>query len=123
MPLDHTEDRRVRKTRGLLHGALATLVHEKPFDAIVVKEILGRANVGRSTFYAHFRDKEELLLSAIRELLASGGAAPAAHATDPARGLLRFSLPVLEHIERVRAGRGPLTDGRQQTALHEHLKE
>ena len=49
---------RIRKTRGLLHGALAALVHEKPLDTIVVKEILGRASVGRSTFYAHFRDAD-----------------------------------------------------------------
>jgi AcrR family transcriptional regulator len=123
MPFDRTVDRRVQKTRSLLHGALAALVHEKSYDAIVVKEILGRANVGRSTFYSHFRDKEDLLLSAIRELLAAGGAAAASHRTDPARGVLRFSLPVLEHVERVRAGAGSRTDGRRQAALHERLEE
>ena len=61
MPRVRSTDRRVQKTQDLLHGALASLIHEKSYDAIVVKEILARANVGRSTFYTHFRDKDELL--------------------------------------------------------------
>jgi len=55
-------DRRIQKTKNLLHQALGSLIREKPYDAIVVKEILDRANVGRSTFYTHFRDKDELLV-------------------------------------------------------------
>jgi len=39
---------------------LIDLAHEKPYDSIAVKEILDRANVGRSTFYTHFQDKHEL---------------------------------------------------------------
>ena len=57
-------DRRIQKTKNLLHQALGSLIREKPYDAIVVKEILDRANVGRSTFYTHFRDKDELLVKA-----------------------------------------------------------
>ena len=45
MPGHHIADRRVRKTHALLHDALASLVHEKPYDEIVVKEILARADV------------------------------------------------------------------------------
>ena len=62
-------DRRVRRTRELLHGALSSLIHEKPYEGIVVKEILARANVGRSTFYAHFRDKQGLLETGVRDVL------------------------------------------------------
>ena len=69
---ERDEDRRVRRTKGLLRGALASLVHEKPYDAIAVKEILARADVGRSAFYAHFGDKDALLDSAIRETLRAG---------------------------------------------------
>ena len=75
MPNQGTKDRRVERTRGLLRGALASLIHEKPYERIVVKEILARANVGRSTFYAHFRDKDELLYSGIAEIVR--GSAPA----------------------------------------------
>jgi len=56
-------DRRVRRTRDRLGDALVALMHEKPFDAITVGEVLERARVGRSTFYAHFRDKNDLFLS------------------------------------------------------------
>ena len=59
----------MRRTKSSLHGALIGLAREKPYPAIAVKEILNRANVGRSTFYTHFRDKDDLLESGIHEVL------------------------------------------------------
>ncbi|HZS07947.1 MAG TPA: TetR/AcrR family transcriptional regulator [Blastocatellia bacterium] len=56
-------DRRVRRTRDTLGDALITLMHEKPFDSITVQDVLDLAGVSRSTFYLHFRDKEDLFLS------------------------------------------------------------
>src|SRR5438045_8935284 len=56
-------DARVLRTQDLLGDALIELMHEKPFDSITVQEVLDRAAVGRSTFYAHFRDKDDLFLS------------------------------------------------------------
>ncbi len=118
-----TKDRRVQKTEALLREALAALIHEKSYDDIVVKEILDRANVGRSTFYTHFRDKDELLLSGIEDMLrsarpAGGGQVPA----KPCDGIVWFSLPILEHIERHR-GTGQATIGRRgRRAMHEHLQ-
>ncbi len=61
-------DRRIQRTRQLLHEALITLILEKGYDAITVQDILERANLGRSTFYAHYQDKEALLLSGFQEL-------------------------------------------------------
>jgi AcrR family transcriptional regulator len=58
-------DARVLRTHYSLADALVALMHEKPFDAITVQEVLDRAAVGRSTFYAHFRDKDDLFLSEI----------------------------------------------------------
>ncbi|TPG47742.1 TetR/AcrR family transcriptional regulator [Rhodanobacter glycinis] len=77
---------------------VARLIHEKSYDAIVVKEILARANVARSTFYAHFDGKEELLLSSIRYVLAAARD-QLSELSDPVDQLLYFSLPVLQHIE------------------------
>jgi AcrR family transcriptional regulator len=54
-------DRRVRRTRESLHKALISLALEKNYDTITVQEVLDRADVGRSTFYAHFQSKDELL--------------------------------------------------------------
>lgn len=62
------EDRRVGRTRRLMHEALMTLIVEKGYEDVTVQDILDRADVGRSTFYAHYRDKDELLLSSF-ELL------------------------------------------------------
>ncbi len=47
-------DRRVRRTQKLLHRALISLVLERNYDSITIQEILDRADIGRSTFYAHF---------------------------------------------------------------------
>lgn len=102
------DDRRVRRTKVLLHGALGSLVHEKSWDDIVVKEILARADVGRSTFYTHFHDKDALLLSALRTTLHTS-AAETGSTRSPTERVLGFSLPLLEHIDNLRsAGRSTL---------------
>ncbi|OGW38562.1 MAG: hypothetical protein A2010_01995 [Nitrospirae bacterium GWD2_57_9] len=56
------DDRRVERTRKLLHEALPALILEKGYEAVTVQDILDRANLGRSTFYSHYRDKDDLLL-------------------------------------------------------------
>ena len=60
-------DARVRRTRDALGDALVALMHEKPFDTITVQDVLDRAKVGRSTFYAHYSDKDDLLMSDAEE--------------------------------------------------------
>jgi AcrR family transcriptional regulator len=55
-------DRRIQRTRRLLGDALLALIEEKGYGAITVQDILDRADLGRSTFYAHYRDKEDLLV-------------------------------------------------------------
>lgn len=63
------EDRRVRRTRMLLSDALLALMQEERYDKITVQDIVDRADVGRSTFYAHYRDKEDLLVRDFERLL------------------------------------------------------
>src|SRR5258705_13275521 len=55
-----TKDRRSARTQRSLSQALVELVKEKRFDDITVQEVIDRADVGRSTFYSHFRHKEDL---------------------------------------------------------------
>lgn len=61
-------DRRIARTRQALREALVALIAEKGYDAVTVEEITQRANVGRATFYLHYRDKEEVLLEQLSEL-------------------------------------------------------
>src|ERR1700726_833349 len=56
-------DLRIRRTRDALGDALIALMHEKPFTEITVQDVLHRAQVSRSTFYTHYSDKNDLLLS------------------------------------------------------------
>ena len=53
-------DRRVRRTRRLLRDACIALILEKGYETITVEEITERADVGRTTFYMHYRDKEDV---------------------------------------------------------------
>ena len=62
-------DRQSQRTRQQLSDALMTLMLEKPYGAITVQEIVDQANVGRSTFYAHYQDKDDLLPSELGRLI------------------------------------------------------
>jgi AcrR family transcriptional regulator len=119
-----TQDRRVQKTIGLLHEALGALIREKPYDQIVVQEILDRANVGRSTFYMHFRDKDELLVSGIHDMLESVHAhTEASSSGKPFERILSFSAPVFEHIHQHRHAGAAMMGARGRAVVHEHLQK
>jgi AcrR family transcriptional regulator len=62
-------DERIRRTHERLGQALVQLIQEKPIDEVTVQEVLDRSSVGRSTFYLHFRDKNDLLLSQLERFL------------------------------------------------------
>lgn len=64
---DDKPDRRIQRTRQLLQNALAALIEEKGYDAVTVEDITERANLGRTTFYLHYRSKEDLFLSSHME--------------------------------------------------------
>jgi len=69
--LDKKEDQRVRRTRDRLGDALVELLLQKPFDDITVQDVLDRAGVSRSTFYTHYRDKNDLFLSDVEDFFES----------------------------------------------------
>ena len=62
-------DRRIVRSKRLLKYSLISLLNEKNFNDITITDIVNKSDLNRSTFYAHFRDKEELLDSIINELL------------------------------------------------------
>jgi len=114
-------DRRIQRTERQLHEALSTLIREKPYDSIAVKEILDRANVGRSTFYTHFRDKDELLVSGIHDMLRScrsRAESARARRSDP----LWFSAPFFAHIEHHRRTTTARMGASGRLVIHGHLE-
>ncbi len=68
-PKHRKHDVRARRTRIRLGDAFFALILEKPIEEVTVQDVLDRASVGRSTFYLHFRDKNDLLLSQLERFL------------------------------------------------------
>lgn len=54
-------DRRVRKSKAAIFGAFEELLRQKSYASITVGDIIETADVGRTTFYAHFQTKDALL--------------------------------------------------------------
>ncbi|WP_155838790.1 TetR/AcrR family transcriptional regulator [Arthrobacter castelli] len=111
--MNTTPDRRVRRTQQAIEQALLSLVVENGYEAVTVRDIIDRADVGRSTFYSHYTDKHDLLLSCldrIEQLLAP--------APGPVTGTgMRFNpglfAGVAQHSQLYRA----LTPRRSASAL------
>src|SRR5205823_6790715 len=65
------KDQRAQRTRQIIQGALFSLIQEKGFETLSVQDIVDHANVGRMTFYRHFDNMEDLLVSGFEGLRAS----------------------------------------------------
>lgn len=87
-------DRRVQRTHIALHEALVALTLEKGWDNVSVLDVCERADVGRSTFYTHFADREDLLLSGFEHLK---GFLRDARSRSDDDALLRFVHPLIVH--------------------------
>jgi AcrR family transcriptional regulator len=93
-------DRRSRRTRQALHQALIRLIVERGYDEITVADIAEAADTGRSTFYAHFVDKDDLLRSAgsyLKQIVLREHAAATISGDDHDR-LLGFSRFMTPHL-------------------------
>ena len=123
LPAKRVKDRRIQKTQKLLHEALFSLIHEKSYDSIVVKEILDRANVGRSTFYTHYGDKDELLVSGMRDMLRSVQPPMPPSSAKRYEKIIWFSLPIFEHVYRQHHTGKAQIGARGRAVIHEHLQE
>jgi AcrR family transcriptional regulator len=92
-PVATRPDRRVQRTQRTLREALIRLILERGWDGVSVQDICERADVGRSTFYVHFADKEELLVSGfgdLRKMLR-------AHLSPASGEPLGFTIALIEH--------------------------
>jgi AcrR family transcriptional regulator len=100
-------DRRTLRTRRALHEAMIGLILDRPYDEVSVAEIADAANVGRSTFYAHYTDKDALLRDGFGHLKAMllKGVSEAAEgkAADPLAFSPLMTIHMAEHVHLYRA--------------------
>ena len=115
-------DARVRRTQHRLRDAIVSLIHEKSYPAIAVKEILERADVGRSAFYAHFSNKDALLASGIEQMLHATAPREVSRALAPFGKVLSFSFPVFDYIGGCRHAVDAKMGRKGRTILHQHLR-
>lgn len=64
-------DRRVRRTRRILKETFISLVHEKGYRSVTITDIVNRSDYNRATFYAHFKDKEDLTEEIMAEAISA----------------------------------------------------
>ena len=95
--MNDKNDRRSQRTRQALGDALVELMMERGYDVISIKDIIERANVGRSTFYSHYVDKDELFVSQLDRLMdVLNRNVPQEHSEE---NLFFPSLGLLRHIK------------------------
>ena len=83
-------DRRTQKTRKALLDSLIGLVHQRRYDEFAVGDIVDEAKVGRSTFYEHYRSKDDMLVETMGDMLAVMASVASEHATvEPLEMVLR----------------------------------
>jgi AcrR family transcriptional regulator len=102
MTRSEKSDRRSRRSRRLIVDALLALLREKRYDRITVQEITDRADVGRTTFYAQFRSKEDVLVSEIERVLGQLHEQQLGSVEEPADQLLP-SAGFFRHVEETQA--------------------
>ncbi len=62
-------DRRIQRTRELLRKAIFEMIQRYGYENLTVEQITEHANLGRTTFYLHYRDKKELLLDSLDKMV------------------------------------------------------
>lgn len=117
-------DRRVQRTHRLLHKALMSCIVEKKYESITVQGILDRADIGRSTFYTHYRDKDELLVRGFqhfKSLLMSVQAVATEAPTKSYERIIGFSLAMFEHANDYRAVNRALLGSTAEAVVRRHF--
>jgi AcrR family transcriptional regulator len=88
-------DRRVARSRRALKEALTDLILEQGYESVTVQDVIDRADLGRSTFYAHFLDKDDLLMAILADVEMPAPDASSWAADDPA---FAWTLQLFRHF-------------------------
>ncbi len=119
-------DRRVQRTRDLLQQALIELIGERGYDALTIQDIVDRANVGRTTFYLHYRSKDDVFLSCHEAIISAFQFGP--HDRLSREELLSADVPsgmiaAFQHLGDVRAQLYPIFQGKDSLLIVRQLRD
>jgi AcrR family transcriptional regulator len=95
--MDQALDRRTQRTRKAISDAFVSLLFSRRYSAIRTADVIDAAGVGRSTFYEHFRNKDDVLVAVIEPLFT-----PLADAAA-GRGSVGALWFMLDHVWEQRA--------------------
>lgn len=111
-PIRRIRDPRVARSTWQLGDALVQLMLEREFPDITIEDILRRAGVSRSTFYAHYRNKNDVLYSSYERMFGAMEHLLTASPSGATRGLR--VVPVAEFCQHV-GNAGDLITALQQS--------
>ena len=125
---DRPVDRRSVRTRKALSGALIELLAERGWDDIAMQDVCERANIGRSTFYSHYPNKDALLQGGLNALQTELQRQARARADHPASGAdrtegLGFAPGLIQHALEQRAVFRGLIGRRSGYAVQQRFRE
>lgn len=112
-------DRRVTRTKRRLHEAVVSLLLERGWDHVSVRDICERARCGRSTFYVHFADKEDLLLSGFEQFQHE----LERHVEQAGHEPLAFLEPLIAHVHSHQGIARALVGKRSSYAVRSRLSD
>ena len=114
-------DRQIQRTQQFLLNALIDLIVEKGYEKITVQDIIDRANVGRTTFYSHFQDKQDLLLSGFEKL--DDVFENFRSESSPEKSVWDFSLALFRHAQEQRQAFKALFGKQAGTVMLSHFQQ
>jgi AcrR family transcriptional regulator len=118
-------DRRVQRTRELLQKALTELLSERSYSAITIQDIVTRANVGRTTFYLHYKSKNALFMSCHEAIVSEFNFGPHQLSREE---LLSPEAPLgmtltYQHLLEARALLSPIFQGKDSRLILRRIRE
>jgi len=122
------QDRRITRTRAQLRDSLWDLILKQGYDAITISDITDHADLGRTTFYLHYKDKDDLLTQSIDEVAAElvqrlDAFQPGVGKLKPATELIfEHAAENAEFYQILLQGHGvETTTGRVQEIINHHI--
>jgi AcrR family transcriptional regulator len=119
-------DRRAERTRELLRKALIELIAERGYDAITIQDIVDRAGIGRTTFYLHYNNKNELFMSCHQAIMIEfhlGLPHPLSREELLSPEIPSEMASTYQHLEKGRALLYPIFQGKDSQLILRQIRE